>query len=46
MCHNSSACHAYLMWAELDQYFMCVSHFLHVSPISNTVTMEMGTKLF
>ena len=44
MCkHNSSACHVYVMWAELDR-----SHFLYVPAVSNVVTNGngTGTKLF
>ena len=37
VCHNSSACHVYVMWAELDH-----SHFLYVSAVSN-VTNGNGT---
>ena len=33
MCHNSSACHAYVMWAELGHY-----HFLYVPAVLNVVT--------
>ena len=36
--HNSSACHAYVMWVELGH-----SHFLHVPTISNVVTTGNGT---
>ena len=41
MCHNSSACHVYIMWAELGH-----SHFLYVPAISNVVTNgnSTGTK--
>ena len=41
VCHNSSACHAYVMWAELDH-----SHFLYVPAVSNVVTNgnDTGTK--
>ena len=28
MCHNSSACHAYIMWAKLGH-----SHFFHVPAV-------------
>ena len=38
MCHNSSACHAYVMWAELGR-----SHFLYMPAISNVVTTGNGT---
>ena len=43
MCHNSSACHAYVMWAELGQ-----CHFLYVPTILNVVTTgnSTGTKKF
>ena len=37
-CHISSACHAYVMWAELGH-----SHFLYVSAVSNVVTNGNGT---
>ena len=41
MCHNSSKCHAYAMWAELGH-----SHFLYVPAVSNVVTTlnSTGTK--
>ena len=41
VCHISSACHVYVMWAELGH-----SHFLYVSAVSNVVTNGngMGTK--
>ena len=41
MCHNSSACHAYVMWAELGHY-----HFLYVPVVLNIVTTgnDTGTK--
>ena len=41
ICHNSSACHVYVMWAELGR-----SHFLYVPAVSNVVTNGngMGTK--
>ena len=41
VCHNSSACHVYVMWAELGH-----SHFSYVPAVSNIVTNEnsMGTK--
>ena len=41
MCHNSSTCHAYIMWAELGH-----CHFLYVPEILNVVTTGngMGTK--
>ena len=38
MCHNSSACHAYLVWAEL-----CHCHFLYVPAVLNKVTTGNGT---
>ena len=38
MCHNSSAYHVYVMWAELGH-----SHFLYVLAISNIVTNGNGT---
>ena len=38
VCHNSSACHIYVMWAEL-----CHSHFLYVPAVSNVVTNGNGT---
>ena len=38
MCHISSACHAYVMWAELSHY-----HFLYVPPVLNVVTIGNGT---
>ena len=39
MWHNSSACHTYVMWAEL-------CHFLYVAAVLNVVTTGngMGTK--
>ena len=36
--HNSSTCHVYVMWAELDH-----SHFLYVPAVSNIVTNGNGT---
>ena len=41
VCHISSACHVYVMWAELGH-----SHFLYVPAVSNVVTNGngMGTK--
>ena len=41
MCHNSSACHAYVMWAELGH-----CHFLYVPAVLNVVTTgnDTGTK--
>ena len=43
MCHNSSACHAYVMWVEFGH-----CHFLHVPTVLNVVTTRngMGTKNF
>ena len=38
MCHNSSACHAYVMWEELGH-----CHFLYVSAVLNVVTTGNGT---
>ena len=38
VCHISSACHVYVMWAELDH-----SHFLYVLAVSNVVTNGNGT---
>ena len=38
VCHNSSACHAYVMWAELGH-----CHFLYVPAVLNVVTTENGT---
>ena len=38
MYHNSSACHAYVMWAELGHY-----HFLYVPAVLNVVTTGNGT---
>ena len=38
MCHNSSACHAYVMWAELGH-----SYYLYVPAVSNIVTNGNGT---
>ena len=38
VCHNSSACHVYVMWAELGH-----SHFLYVPAVSNVVTNGNGT---
>ena len=35
---NSSACHAYVMWAELGH-----CHFLYVLAVSNVVTTGNGT---
>ena len=41
MCHNSSTCHAYVMWAEIGH-----CHFLYVPAVLNVVTTgnSMGTK--
>ena len=41
--HISSACHVYVMWAELGH-----SHFLYVPAVSNVVTNgnDTGTKKF
>ena len=38
VCHNSSACHAYVMWAELGH-----CHFLYVPAVLNVVTTGNGT---
>ena len=38
VCHNSSACHAYVMWAELGH-----CHFLDVPAVLNVVTTGNGT---
>ena len=38
MWHNSSACHAYVMWAELGH-----CHFLYVPAVLNVVTTGNGT---
>ena len=38
ICHNSSACHVYVMWAELGH-----SHFLYVLAVSNIVTTGNST---
>ena len=38
MSHNSSACHAYIMWAELGH-----SHYLYMPAVSNAVTTGNGT---
>ena len=38
VCHNSSSCHAYVMWAELDH-----CHFLYVPAVLNVVTTGNGT---
>ena len=41
VCHNSSACYVYVMWAELGR-----SHFLYMPAVSNAVINGngMGTK--
>ena len=40
MCHNSSACHAYIMWAELGH-----CHFLNMLAVLNVTTRNgTGTK--
>ena len=38
VCHISSACHVYVMWAEL-----VLSHFLYMPAVSNVVTNGNGT---
>ena len=38
MCHISSACHAYVMWAGLGH-----CHFLYVPAVLNVVTTGNGT---
>ena len=38
VCHISSACHVYVMWAELVH-----SYFLYVPAVSNVVTNGNGT---
>ena len=38
VCHNSSTCHVYVMWAELGH-----SHFVYVPAVSNVVTNGNGT---
>ena len=38
VCHNSSACHAYVMWVELVH-----CHFLYVPAVLNVVTTGNGT---
>ena len=38
MCHISSACHAYIMWAWLVH-----CHFLYVPAVLNVVTTGNGT---
>ena len=38
MCHISSACHAYIMWAELGH-----CHFLYVPAVLNVVAIGNGT---
>ena len=37
VCHNSSACHVYELWAELGH-----SHFLYVPGVSNVVINGNG----
>ena len=43
MCHISSACHAYVMWAELGH-----CHFVYVPAVLNVVATGngTGTKIF
>ena len=37
MCHNSSTCHAYIMWAELGHsHFICVPAVLNVVSTGNS----------
>ena len=38
VCHNSSACHAYVTWVEIDH-----CHFLYVPAVLNVVTTGNGT---
>ena len=38
ICHNSSACHAYVMWAELSHCY-----FLYLPAVLNIVTIGNGT---
>ena len=38
LCHNSSSCHAYVMWAELGH-----CHFLYVPAVLNVVTTGYDT---
>ena len=38
VCHNSSTCHAYVMWAELIH-----CHFLYVPAVLSAVTTGNGT---
>ena len=38
VCHNSSSCHAYVMWAELGH-----CHFLYMPAVLNVVTTGNGT---
>ena len=38
VCHNSSACHTYVMWAELGH-----CHFLYVPAVLYVVTTGNGT---
>ena len=40
VCHISSACHVYVMWAEFGH-----RHFLYVPAVSNIVPMEMARAL-
>ena len=37
MCHNSTTCHAYIMWAELGH-----CHFLYMPAVLNVVTTGNG----
>ena len=39
ICHNSNACHSYIIWAELGHY-----NFLYVPAVLNIVTNGNGTK--
>ena len=38
MCHNNSACHAYIMWAEFGH-----CHFLYVPAVLNVLTTGNST---
>ena len=38
MCHNSSSCHAYVMWVELGY-----CHFLYMPAVLNVATTGNGT---
>ena len=38
VCHNSSACHAYIMWTELGY-----CHFLYMPAVLNVLTTGNGT---